>query len=239
MLSKKNLRKSDQRDCRLLKLPAEITLSILKFSGLKAADVACFMLTCKAFAALICSFTLEPKMETQLQSGKEDEIMDRVQWEGDDEWFSDDSEAASEALAALHFKFDARTNMAEIDGLLKRLDSGWNQSDSRLCVKCKVFRTTKRSDWNKKVQNYLYKSNAPAAQGYRIMEDCRCQCSSEDVIERWIARGQHKNTILYVSCPVCVFGNTHAYSRCCDCCDDDPSGCGCNGCACSECEHHH
>lgn len=75
-----------------LPCPVEITIYIIKSSGLDAFDTACLMLTCKEFATLITNFNFGPVLKTQLQSTKENDILDRYEFESEPN-FSDESDA--------------------------------------------------------------------------------------------------------------------------------------------------
>lgn len=241
MLAKKQLRKNRQQDCKLLAMPVEITIYIIKSSGLDAFDTASLMLTCKEFASLINNFNVEPKLKTQLQSSKEVDILDRYEWgEGPD--FSDEEEAEdyNAFIHAEQEELKARTDLKGMQGFLQRLDAGWNQSKSRLCANCNFFRPTTQTYWDKQVPKYLYKSDGRVARGYRIMQDCRCDCTPEKVISRWI-KYQTEAFNRFVQCPDCIFGDTLAYAPTCARCSemsldlDWAFECGCSRCYCPGC----
>ena len=244
MLSKKTLRKSNQQDCKLLNLSVETMISIIKSYGLDPFDIACLMLTCKGFASLIINFNVEPKLKTRLRSGKEEEVlcMFRELTPTSDFFMHESDEPALDGSSdALVREFEQRTRPSGVLFFLQRLDKGWNQSKTRLCTRCQLFRPTKKSYWEKKVQSYLYKSDGLAAQGCRIMDDCQCECSPNEVLKRWIKHGKHKFTSA-LQCPDCVFSQTKVSGPACDrCCDISMDyaweDCGCHRCGCHCCSH--
>ena len=233
MLTKEQLQQNDQPESKLLCLPKEIVLGILKCRILDVFDRSCLVLTCKAVANLMTNFKLSLVLKKGLKSGKEAERLESLE-DNLDYMYSDEDELLEE-LHELEQRFRGRVDQTRFNNFLLRLDRGWNRSESRLCCSCKTFQSTSKAYWEEKAQIYRFKSDKPAARGYRIMEDCRCACEPEERIKEWIdARGKTgKETI---PCPDCIFRATREHAPFCGCCGegccDSEDGCGCGGCQC-------
>jgi hypothetical protein len=232
MLTKKQLRKNDQHACKLLGLPREILLEILKQSGLDLFDIACLMLTCKEVANLVLSLNIDVAGRHQLQSEKEMHRFEQVDPEDLD---------YKEQLSDLDMLFRGRLKSFKVQKFFDLLDFGWNRSESRMCNACRIFVPTSKTYWEKKAQNYLYNSITPAAVGYRVMADCKCDCQPASIINGWIKHGESEPRELSSQrCPDCMFRETKVQYPTCDRCDEvntqyghaNIAACGCAGCKC-------
>lgn len=219
-----------QRFCKLLSIPNDILLYIIKQSGLDVFDKACLMLTCKEFANMMVNFEKGLGLKAQLKSGVEDErleILSEIGWDG----YADEEEYLTERLALVR-KCKQRVDEAAAIKFYRLLDLGWNRSHSRFCHACNKFRSTSQRYWDKKAQGWLYKFTGRIAQGYRIMRDCRCACTPEKAINKWVELGNNKDKES-MWCPECVFGDTTMRRNCCgDFCDACYDDCGCHECQC-------
>ena len=154
------------------------------------------------------------------------------------ESFSDEEEYLAERLSLVR-KCKNRIEEARLIKFYRRLDSGWNRSRSRFCGGCNKFKSTAQHYWDKKSMGWLYKFSGRVAQGYRIMRDCRCACTPEKAIKKWVdhAADKEKQSLW---CPECVFGDTIQQHQCCgDFCECCYENCGCHGCPCGPgCRYH-
>lgn len=209
----------------LLLMPREIQLSIFEQPVLTAADRVCLALTCKTFARALTS---NPKLVTyseKIQHGEE-EFVREVFLDND---FPDDeaSENEIDEWAAKRKKIDHDyrkcVDQNDIDGLLMRLDRGWNRSTLRMCIGCGKFVSVEQSYWDRRDQIYSYRSNSIVAVAWR-RGTCHCGSYFEnggkarEYAKQWVNKDGSATV-----CPPCKVlswrhcDNCH-YDRCSCCC---------------------
>lgn len=192
--------------------------------------------TCKEVANFALSLNIKLAVDQQFQSEKQGARWDALN--------ISDSEY-DDKVDFLSTQFAGRVDTCKMQNFLYRLDVGWNKAKSCLCYGCELFVPTSKSFWEKKSQSYLYKSNNPAARGYRIMKDCTCDCQPDSLIDDWIKRGKRdRNQAVGIRCPDCHYRETivslgGACERCCDMSmrpwDSYEDGCGFSDCNCHNC----
>jgi hypothetical protein len=144
------------------------------------------MLTCKEVANLVLSLNLDLALEDQLGSEKEQARRDELEY--DLEIASEPMSDYEELVDLMDEEFEDLIDAKDAQDLLRRLDKGWNRSQSMLCNHCNKFVPNSESFRKTKKQTYLYKSNNKAALGYRIIRGCACKCHPDEIIEKWVNR---------------------------------------------------
>lgn len=201
-----------QSQARILLLPAELQLTIINHANLTVMDRVCLALTCKTMARILVSFPPLLRIHTFIKHGHEECIREcHRDWSPAYSGFSeasDDEDSWSSRQRTYSFHCDTRVEGEEIDKLFKRLDSGWNQSQSRYCTACGKFVSTCQAYWDRKQAHFSFRSNSNVARAWRrggppsrnglninYGEDARAYAA------RWV-RGEvlskNKNT-----CPIC------------------------------------
>ena len=245
MFAKKLLRKNDQRECRLLSLPGEIVLDIIKSGALDVFDKACLMLTCKSFAMLVCNPAKGLINKREMTSGEEEHMLEYMSetgmFDSPGMYSSDPEEAFEEEYFALSEKFAKRVDRDKVAKFYQRLDTGWNQSSMRFCYDCGVFKSTEQKFWDKKVKCWLHNKVGTISTRYQRMADCYCGCSADTFVSSWVEYGKEKSKVIkasdmgssrtnahcwYIACPECRLLPAHEVCDCCDC----MMGCGCGSC---------
>jgi hypothetical protein len=200
------------------------------------------MLTCKEVANLVLSLNVSLTLEDQLDSEKERARRDEL--DEDFEFGSDTVSDYEDALALMDEEFEGRIDAQNAQSFLHRLDKGWNRSQNMLCNHCNKFVPNSEAFWESKKQTYFYKSNNKAARGYRIIRDCACKCTPDEIIEKWVNREDRLRGWDYSQCPECSFYDTGVTPPACKNCveasnfDDFGLGCGCPDCDCYGCGCH-
>jgi methionyl-tRNA synthetase len=156
-------------------------------------DIACF--TCKEIANLVLSLNISLALEDQL--GSENEQARRNELEYDFEIASEPMSAYEELVALMDEEFKDRIDAKNAQDFPRRLDKGWNRSQSMLCNHCNKFIPNSEPFWKTKKQTYLYKINNKAAHCYRIIRDCACKCHPDEIIEKWVNREERLRGLGY------------------------------------------
>jgi hypothetical protein len=198
------------------------------------------MLTCKSVAMLVCNPVRGLTNEQELTSGEEQYVLDFF-LDGGFIGDYDTEEEAEQAMEDLELKFDSRVEYEHVAKFYQRLDSGWNQSASKFCYSCGLFKSYEQKYWDKKVKKWLYKDTSSMAKRFRTIEDCWCGCKGKCFIDEWIAYGKHGvmkrepgirgrshecAPCEYVQCPECKLERSGPCKCECECCYEH-MGCGC------------
>lgn len=219
-----------QQSCLLLDLPPELLRKIIRSKELSVFDKGCLMLTCKSFARYVATFGGRLCLMQEIQSGREEELVEM--WSEMGMFEDEEDETYWDELASRESNLRNRVTLESVTDFFRRLDLGWNTSQSRLCSSCDRFRSTSQGYWDQKVQAYLYTLSGKAGQGWRYLRDCECGHEPKSVIEKWVKHGVRKDgeleekTRRYVVCPDCEVSAT----CCCSCYYGDGCGCPCPLC---------
>ena len=224
-----------QSKSTLLSVSDEILLNIASF--LPPTDSACLALTCKKTAAFY-SHPTEPTSENkvkpknklsspkfircnQLKSGEEEYKLGAL---AHGEPMSDDSEW-EDYVATMKKRFGGREDGKVMARFHRRLDEGWNKSNSRFCHACTKFVSTSEEFWEKRVARWLYLDAGIAGTNFRQVADCdEHEGSADAVVEDWIKHGKGGVELkagrscqdsmytgfMYLKCPLCIFSSDRA-----------------------------
>ena len=235
----------------LLSVSDEILLNITSHLGL--VDSACLALACKKTAAF---YSTPPRTATQgkskskskspssklrttqrLESGGEELRLEHLEY---CEGFSDESEW-EDHVVTIQERFGYRLDGNVLASFRRRLDEGWNNSNSRFCHSCTKFVTTTEEFWEKKRAYWLYLDTGKIGTNFRQVADCEEHEGNEDaVIEEWIKHGKGEVELkagerfqesryagfMYLKCPTCMFSTVRA--AWCHCSENQlDTGCAC------------
>ena len=153
-----------------------------------------------------------------------------------------DEELLEDHFDMLTQRFEARVDGKVNQDFHRRLDEGWNHSESRFCHSCNRFVCTTEQYWKKKKRYWVYLDTGKIGTNFRSVADCEEHEGEENrVIEQWIKHGKGEielkgggtrvearyASFLYLKCPMCTFANNAADLSACFYRYDDFDGCGC------------
>ena len=171
-------------------LPYEILFEILHERTLTVFDRACFMVTCKRAAFLVSISNATMSMPN---------IGHRVEGEGM-EWKT--------RVSCLHsgedFVHAIRTREDHLIKFFRRLDEGWNRSETSFCSACGLFRSMSADYWDRKAELLQYKRCGRIAEfwrsrvgGHRNGVDC------SEYMNKYVKKWLSERPVDYLICPEC------------------------------------
>lgn len=112
--------------------------------------------------------------------------------------FSDDDDMYQEeeqAITNLEEEQSKRFPNAFIVAFFRRLDQGWNQSESRFCEACGKFVSVTKAFWDQKALWYQYKYSGYAALGWRrgdyeYFDETEYGADAKAYIKEWMSAGK-------------------------------------------------